>query len=108
MIDIIFSKKNNQIIDVKVKGHSNFSSYGTDIVCASVSSTVLMTINGMCELLKVDVKYTIEDGKVFANIKHLDYKDIEKCQVLLESLCIFLSEIAIKYPKNVKFKIREV
>lgn len=108
MINIVFVKKNSQIVEFDVKGHSNFSDYGTDIVCASVSSTVLMTINGMCELLKVDVKYTIEDGNVSVSLMKLNDDLIDKCQILLESLLIFLKEVADKYPKNVKFKIREV
>ena len=30
---------------IKVKGHANYAEYGQDIVCASVSTAVYMSIN---------------------------------------------------------------
>ena len=38
---------------IKVSGHANFNTYGNDIVCASVSSIIYTTING---ILNIDSK----------------------------------------------------
>ena len=38
--------ENNKI---EIKGHANYDDYGKDIVCASVSSIVITTINAIID-----------------------------------------------------------
>ena len=78
MIKVI--KENNYI---KLLGHANSDSYGNDIVCASVSSIVYTTVNGILNIDKEAIKF-------------IDEKDFEINMLNL------LEEIAIKYPKNIK------
>ena len=41
-------KKNNELIEsISLKGHAGFDEYGKDIVCASFSTMIITTINGI-------------------------------------------------------------
>ena len=46
---------------IKISGHANFDNYGKDIVCASVSSIIYTTINGILNINNTAINYT--DGK---------------------------------------------
>ena len=45
MINISYKSKDNHINYVKITGHSGYADDGFDIVCASVSSIAITTIN---------------------------------------------------------------
>ena len=45
MIKIKLTKHNNLYKEIVISGHANFDNYGKDIVCASVSSTVITVVN---------------------------------------------------------------
>ena len=52
MIKVIV--ENNKI---EISGHANFDDYGKDIVCASVSSIVITTINACIEIDEDSIYY---------------------------------------------------
>lgn len=105
MVNIKFFKKNDMFISFNVKGHSNLSSYGTDIVCAAISSVTLLVLNGLVEVLKLDIKYEVQEGYVSCEI---DEKDYLVSQTLIKSLYLYLEELEKQYPKNLKIKVMEV
>ena len=47
-----------------ISGHSNFAESGEDIVCASVSSVAYMVANTITEILKVNAKIDVNDGRM--------------------------------------------
>ena len=47
-----------------VSGHAGYDDYGHDIVCASVTSAVQMTANGLTEVLELQGDVTV-DGDFF-------------------------------------------
>ena len=53
---------------IKLEGHSNFSEYGTDIVCASISSITITTINALLRIDKDCIKYEEKDGFIKIDI----------------------------------------
>lgn len=105
MINIIFKFKKNMIYQFEVKGHANMSTFGTDIVCSAISSTTLMTINGLLEVLNLNFEYDVKEGYTLCNLGDNLTKE---SQILLNSYFVFIKELAIKYPKNLKLKIMEV
>lgn len=105
MTTVTFNKKNDVIDSFEVRGHANLSTYGKDIVCSAISSTTLMTLNSLVEVLKLDIEYIAEDGYIKCNLKGIKS---EKAQFMLESYLIFIEELATQYPKNLKFKVMEV
>jgi hypothetical protein len=48
---------------IRIKGHANYSEYGKDIVCASVSSVIYTTVNSIMNIDKFSIEYT-DDGNV--------------------------------------------
>ena len=97
MIKINLKKENEKTKEIKITGHALYDDYGKDIVCASVSSIVITTVNA---ILRID-KDAIEcDGKDFT-IKIL--KENKIVNILIENMISLLKELEHDYPKNIKF-----
>ena len=54
--------ENNKI---EIKGHANYDDYGKDIVCASVSSIVITTINAIIEFDPESIYYEYLNNRIF-------------------------------------------
>jgi uncharacterized protein YsxB (DUF464 family) len=77
-----------------VKGHSGYAEEGEDIVCASVSSTVWMTVNGLENVVGAKVTYSATDANVTLDV----YKEsLSEAQDLLRSFKEFLCNLSIEY-----------
>ena len=74
---------------ISIKGHANFGDYGSDIVCASVSSTVLTTIN-----------VVQSSGNMQISVQ----KENDITRKLLDNMIRCLKEIEINYGKNIKIR----
>lgn len=87
--------KKDQIV---IKGHSGYSVSGSDIVCASISSIAITSINAILRIDENAITYKKEDGYLEVNIvKHTDVIDS-----LLENMIDLFSELEIQYKKNIK------
>ncbi|WP_064592246.1 ribosomal-processing cysteine protease Prp [Streptobacillus moniliformis] len=107
MTYIEFSEKEDKIVSYLIKGHTEAYNYGEDIVCASISATSIMTLNGLIEVLKIKkLNYEMRDGYIFCDLRNVDEDDLEKSQSLIKSLAIMLESIAKDYSKNVQFRTR--
>ena len=88
---------NNKI--VKVLGHAEYAEYGSDIVCASVSTAVYMSINQIDVFDKLDfIKYTINDGDVYIEVVRED----EIVKKVISNLIFTLRDLELQYPKYIK------
>lgn len=88
-----------KITQFTVDGHSGFAESGSDIVCASVSSAVWLTINGIEKQNLAQLSYEERDGFVKCTVskKYSDGADI-----LLNSLVMFITELAGQYKDYLK------
>lgn len=64
MIRAEFFRKNGEFIGFLVTGHANSGKFGQDIVCASVSSAIMLTANTITDFLHADAKVKIGDNAV--------------------------------------------
>ena len=64
MIKVVYSS--NSLI---VTGHANYDDYGKDIVCASVSSLITCTVNGIYSLNKNSILYKDDSNIVLDDVK---------------------------------------
>ena len=87
-----------QIIKFVVSGHSGYSEEGTDIVCASVSSAVWLTVNGIEAQNLAELDYKSSDGFVECTI----YKGNDSADAMLKSLELFILELSGQYKENIK------
>ena len=74
-----------------------FDDYGKDIVCASVSSIVITTVNAIERIDREAISYIEEpfDLKVLY--------DNEIVYELLDNMISLLKELGQSYPKNIRF-----
>lgn len=100
-----FFKKNGEITGFKVKGHSGYGEMGGDIVCASVSSAVMMTANMITEIFKYRAEVSVVDDTISLKT---DIPCDKVLQGLYSGLEMQLLEIAAEFEKNLKVKFTEV
>lgn len=101
MIKIKVSYDDNFINKIVITGHANYDVYGKDIVCASVSASVLTTINGIIALDDSILDVCQKLDKMTINI----LKNEQNSQILLKSMLSNLKTLVIEYPKNIKIDI---
>ncbi len=79
-----------------ISGHSGFAESGEDIVCASISSASFMVANTITEILKVNAKIDVNDGRMKL-IVNKEQRHITK-DILL-GLKLHLESLAEQYPE---------
>ena len=97
MIKISIKKNNNYIEAVSITGHAMYDDFGKDIVCSSVSSIVITTINAIERINKDSISYTEEPFSVKV------LKNDEITRVLIENMISLLEELGSQYHENIKF-----
>lgn len=85
---------------IEIKGHADYEDLGKDIVCASVSSIVTTTINGIISIDEDSIEYSEKEG--FISIKLLKDKDV--VNKLIFNMIDLLKQLESQYPKNIKIK----
>ncbi len=82
---------------IEVKGHAGYAKAGKDIVCASVSSIIYTTVNGIFNVDK-DAMVFEDEQTMRLKIKHHS----EIVDILLGSMLSLLEDLEKQYPKNIK------
>ena len=103
MILIEFVFHNINIKGFTVEGHALFSDYGEDIVCASISTLTIGTINSIIRICNKEVEIEKEDGLIKMYLPDTLETSVE-AQTLLKSMLYNLQDIEEQYPKNVSVK----
>ena len=99
MIKITVNQINNQIDEIIINGHSGYAEFGKDIVCASVSSIAITTINAIVRLDNKALEYIEKDGYLKIELlKHDRYIDN-----LILNMIELLKDLETKYKKYIKF-----
>lgn len=99
MISVRIEKKNDSICRIKVSGHANFDQSGKDIVCASISTAIIMSVN-LIEVFEHQnkVKVDLKEGHFELDvIQHHD--DIKR---ILNNLAYTCMDLSMQYPKYLK------
>lgn len=102
MTTVEIKRTGKQITSFTVCGHTGYGEAGEDIVCASVSSVVWSTVNGLAEIAALPVEYESRDGFVSCHIPPLSKTEREKADLLLESMVAFLETLSGQYREFVK------
>jgi len=89
------SIKDDEII---ISGHANYDDYGKDIVCASVSTIAITTINAIIEFDKDSI--SVEESVGYLKINIL--KHTKEIDTLISNMNKLYKELELKYPKNIK------
>jgi uncharacterized protein YsxB (DUF464 family) len=108
MINVIFKRKNSKLVSFDICGHAGYDTYGNDIVCSGVSAISTTIVNGIIEVLNIEVSYEIKDGFLSLNLIELSDQDIDKCSVLMETMLLGFRSMMINYSEYINVTIEEV
>ena len=103
MIRIQFFKRGEMLTGFESKGHANTADYGSDIVCAFVSSACYLAANTVTEVIGLNADARAEDGYLRLSIQ----QDPAKAQDILRGLQLHFSELQKEYPDAIQFTITE-
>ena len=104
MTQVSFTEASGKITAFILSGHSMAAEYGSDIVCAAVSSAVYMAANTITEILGVRADITVRDGYFQLAVA---LNDAEKCAPITQGLRLHLSELARQYPDHITMNMEE-
>lgn len=104
MIRSTFKKSGGRFISFSVSGHSGYGDSGSDIVCAGVSSAVMLICNAITEVFKIKADVAVKKDEI--SLKLIDKS--EEGGALIESLALHLNSLREDYPENITTDISEV
>lgn len=97
MIKVKVKENNNKIEEISITGHAMFDEFGKDIVCSSVSSIVITTVNAIERIDRESISYIEQPF----DLKVITENDITN--ELLDNMISLLKELEEQYPENIKF-----
>ena len=98
MIKVKIESKDNFIESFTISGHADYEEYGKDIVCASVSSIAISSINLAIRIDKTSINVVNKDGLL--DVKVLKHDEIINKIVI--NMVEMLKELEKNYSKNIK------
>lgn len=93
-------KETDCIKEIEIKGHANYSEYGSDIVCASVSSMCITTVNAIIRIDDSAIEYKENEGYLLININ----KNSDTINKLINNLVDLLEELKKDYQKYIEIR----
>ncbi len=103
MITASFFKKNGKFQKFRVCGHSGYAESSSDIVCASVSSMTILTINN---IEAFGIASTVKTDETDALIELTLIDDDERAHLLIAGLEREFSALADDFPENVRIIVK--
>ena len=92
--------KSDNSYKIEIKGHSGYSDYGSDIVCASISTAVCLTANTIDKLgLSCNIMNNIHKEALYIIETDIGNEIVNK---VMDSLVDYLDTISLQYPKYIK------
>ncbi len=88
------------INSIEIKGHSGYSTSGYDIVCASVSSIAITTVNAVISISKNAITYKEDNGYLLVNINNHS-SVVDK---LINNMISLLEEMEKQYKKYIEIR----
>ncbi len=107
MIKAEFFRKNNSYSGFRIGGHAGYSDSGSDIVCASVSSAVMLTVNTITDFFGIDAE-VFADENVSLEISDFRKSSVEVADKLISSLITHLEAVSEEFPKTINITTTEV
>lgn len=90
-----------------MSGHTQSAEYGQDVLCAGISAVSQSTCLGILEVLgvKADFKKDEKKGLLQLDLSKCSHEDIDKSQVLLQTMLKSLQDISIGNEKYMKVEV---
>ena len=85
---------------ISITGHSLYEDFGKDIICSSVSSIVITTINGIISIDPDAIKYNLSKNGLEIEVLKTDNVTLK----LIDNMMELLTKLSKDYPKNIRIK----
>ena len=95
-------KKNENLYDITISGHSGYDTIGKDIVCSSVSSSLILTVN-LLEKINSKFEFKSDEQIPMMKVKLENYTEID--EKILDNLIDCLKDVSNQYSKYLKIKL---
>ena len=105
-----YRRPDGALTGYRASGHTGYAEAGSDIVCAAVSALTQTTLNGLREVLKAPVVFEIDDEAATLEARlspQASEEQVQKAQLLLQTLLEGLRAIERSYPRNVRIFFEE-
>lgn len=112
MTEAVVKKKKGLYDSLEVKGHTGFSTSGSDIVCAGISTAVIMSVNLLDKLIPNLFEVIQNEAEGYICLKNIQYsriQDVQKefIQFIFENLIETFESIQANYQNHFKVKIEK-
>ncbi len=99
MINInLFRNEHHNIVRFTVEGHAGYAEHGADIVCASVTTAAFTAVNGLTDILKINVMAEVLEGYLSCILpKDLSLELRKAADILLESMVLSFENLVEQY-----------
>ncbi len=64
MLKAVFYRQGDDFTGFAVSGHAGYGSEGNDIVCASISSAVMLVCNTVTDFFNADAKVEVKENEI--------------------------------------------
>lgn len=110
MTKAVFRKEKKLYINFEVNGHTGYADSGTDIVCAGISTAVIMSINLLEKLIPGFFEVIQDDAAGYICLKNINYSKMSAYDVLvvtkiIDNLVETLKSIQANYQNHLRVKI---
>ncbi|MBP1744316.1 MAG: hypothetical protein H6Q58_1294 [Firmicutes bacterium] len=108
MVKVVLTRDSGKLISYRASGHAGSVDEGYDMVCSAISASSIMIANGITDVLNLEPSITVDDGFLHIDLRNLAPGEVEKCQVLMETLLLGVKSIEQNYGKYIIVKVKEV
>ena len=95
-------RKNETLYEINISGHSGYDTIGKDIVCSSVSSSLIVTVS-LLEKLGSKFEFKSDENIPMMNVKIKNYTEID--EKVLDNLIDCLKSVSSQYKKYLKINL---
>ena len=110
MIRAAMLRSKGRLVGFDCVGHAEFAEPGSDIVCSAVSALTTTIANGIVEIVSATAGVSIDemDGIHLILAEDTGGEELDRAELLLQTLQLGLRSIEKEYPGYLKVIIREV
>ena len=108
MTNVVVTKQNGNIVKVVCSGHSGYAEFGSDIVCASISSIVQTAVLGLIKVLKLKIKLNRKNDAGYIEFelpKNISKNLMHDAQIILGTMLEGLKDLSEGYSKYIKLEV---
>ncbi len=97
MTKVTFSSREDKLLSVDILGHAGYADEGEDIVCAAISSAVMLTHALLFDVQRIPVDTLIEDDGAHIRITLPEGAGMDRGQDALQALRLHFTELEQNY-----------